>query len=139
MDTSTNDNEFDEHAETITAKTAIENVVSHIITTVTENVTEEEQENMSVNISNTDMDISQEEQTVKDVVNEENTVPVNNMTNTMVQNDMDISQEDASTTDNDNIIEPGDDANQPKEDTKEVSGETVSDTTELAMEICKGC
>ena len=92
MDTSTNDNEFDEHAETITAKTAIENVVSHIITTVTENVTEEEQENMSVNISNTDMDISQEEQTVKDVVNEENTVPVNNMTNTMVQNDMDISQ-----------------------------------------------
>ena len=131
MATSTNDNEFDEHAETITAKTAIENVVSHIITTVTENVTEEEQENMSVNISNTDMDISQEEQTVKDVVNEENTDPVNNMTNTMVQNDMDISQEDASTTDNDNIIVPEDDANQPKEDTKEVSGETVSDTTEL--------
>ena len=131
MDTSTNDNEFDEHAETITAKTAIENVVSHIVTTVTETVTEEEQENMSVNISNTDMDISQEEQTVKDVVNEENTVPVNNMTNTMVQNDMDISQEDASTTDNDNIIVPEDDVNQPKEDTKEVSGETVSDTTEL--------
>ena len=118
MDTSTIDNEFDEHAETITAKTAIENVVSHIITTVTENVTEEEQENMSVNISNTDMDISQEEQTMKDVVNEENTLPEKNMTNTNVQNDMDISQEDASTTDNDKIIEPGDQVNQPKADTK---------------------